>query len=63
MTAESYSRLPALIFALVAVLQLTRVITGLSVTVGFNTIPLWASFIACVVAAVLAWLGIRASRS
>ena len=54
MTAESYSRLPALIFALVAVLQLTRVITGLSVTVGFNTIPLWASFIACVVAAVLA---------
>jgi hypothetical protein len=63
MTAESYSRLPALIFALVAVLQLTRVITGLSVTVGFNTIPLWASFIACVVAAVLAWLGFRASRS
>jgi hypothetical protein len=64
MTAKNYSRLAALIFAIVAVLQLARAVSGLPVPVG-NTIsiPLWASWIACVVTAVLAWLGFNASRA
>ena len=49
MTAKNYSRLAALIFAIVAVLQLARAVSGLPVTVGTTiSIPLWASWIACV---------------
>ena len=64
MTPQNYSRLAALIFAIVAVLQLVRALGGWPVTVGGTvSIPLWASWIACVVAAVLAWLGFAASRA
>jgi hypothetical protein len=64
MTAINYSRLAALIFAIVAVLQLARAVSGWPVTVGTSiSIPLWASWIACVVAAGLAWLGFDASRA
>jgi hypothetical protein len=62
MSAENYSRLAGLIFAIVAALQITRALSGWPVTVGTISIPLWASWIACVVAAVLAWLGYDASR-
>jgi hypothetical protein len=63
MTARDYARLAAAIFAIVAVLQLGRAAAGLPLTVGTNSIPLWASWIACVVAALLAWLGFNASRA
>ena len=64
MTPQNYSRLAALIFAIVAVLQLVRALGGWPVTVGGTvSIPLWASWTACVVAAVLAWLGFDASRA
>lgn len=63
MTPEDYSRLAAFIFAVIAVLQFTRAVVGWPVTVGATVpIPLWASWLACVIAAVLAWLGFRASR-
>jgi putative Mn2+ efflux pump MntP len=63
MTAKSYSRLAAVIFAVVAVLQLIRAASGWSITVGATTsIPLWASWVACVIAGVLAWVGFDASR-
>lgn len=64
MTAKNYSRLAALIFAIIAVLQFARAVSGWPVTVGtIISIPLWASWIACVVAAVFAWLGFDASRA
>ena len=63
MTARNYARLAALIFAIVALLQLARAASGLPVTVGATSIPLWASWIACLVAAGLAWLGFDASRA
>ena len=64
MIAKNYSRLAALIFTIVAVLQLARAVSGWPVTVGTTiSIPLWASWIACVVAAGLAWLGFDASRA
>ena len=62
MTAKNYALLAALIFAIVAVLQLAPAVSGLPVAVGTTTsIPLWASWIACIVAAGLAWLGFDAS--
>jgi hypothetical protein len=64
MTAKNFSLLAALIFAVVAVLQLIRAVSGAPVTIGTTiSIPLWASWIACVVAAILAWLGFAASRA
>ena len=64
MSAITYSRLAALIFAIVAVLQLARAMSGWPVTVGTTfSIPVWASWIASVVAAGLAWLGFNASRA
>jgi putative Mn2+ efflux pump MntP len=63
MTAKSYSRLAAVIFAVIAVLQMIRAASGWPITVGATTsIPLWASWIACVIAGVLAWVGFDASR-
>jgi hypothetical protein len=61
MTAKSYCRLAALIFALVAALQLIRAVSGWPITV-VASIPLWASWVACVIAGVLAWMGFEASR-
>jgi hypothetical protein len=64
MTAKNFSLLAALIFGVVAVLQLIRAVSGAPVTIGtIISIPLWASWIACVVAAILAWLGFAASRA
>ncbi len=63
MTATSYSRLAGAIFALVALLQLMRAVTGWPITIGDMTLPLWPSWVACVVAAGLAWLGFTASRA
>ena len=61
MDAKSYSRLAGAIFAIIAVLQLVRSLSGWPVTVGGAAIPLWASWLACLVAGVLAWLGFAAS--
>ena len=61
MTAKSYCRLAALIFAVVAALQLIGAVSGC--TVGATTsIPLWASWVVGVIAGVLAWIGFDASR-
>ena len=62
MTAQSYCRLTALIFTIVAVLQLTRAVLGVEVTAGTMAIPVWASWIAAAVATALAWLGFGAAR-
>ena len=62
MTTENYSRLAGLIFAIIAVLQLARALSGWPLTVGTTSIPVWASWVAFIVAAILAWLGYEASR-
>ena len=63
MTARTYSKVAAAIFALIAILQLARAVGGWAITVGGTVIPVWPSWIACVVAAALAWLGFTASRA
>lgn len=63
MTAASFSRLAAVIFAIIAVLQLVRALAGWPVTLGGTLMPVWPSWVAGVVAAGLAWLGFTASRA
>jgi uncharacterized membrane protein YdjX (TVP38/TMEM64 family) len=51
------------VFSLVALLQLLRVALGWEVTVNGIFIPFWASLIACVVAATLAFMLWREART
>ena len=63
MNARSYSRLAALLFAIIAVVQFIRAAGGWQIVVnGTTSVPVWASWIACVVIAGLAWVGFDASR-
>jgi hypothetical protein len=61
MTATQYSLLAALIFALVAALQIVRAVMRLPITIGQTSIPIWASWLAGGIAIILAWLGYAAS--
>ena len=51
------------VFALVALLQLLRVAFGWEVIVNGSSIPFWASVIACVAAATLAFMLWRETHS
>lgn len=62
MTAQSYSRIAAVVFAVVALLQLSRALLGWDVSIAGLAVPLWASWIAVLVAGLLAWLGFTARR-
>jgi hypothetical protein len=53
---KPFTRVAVVVFSLVALLQLLRVALGWDVTVGGILIPSWASVIACVVAATLAFM-------
>jgi hypothetical protein len=61
-TAKNFSLLAAVIFTIVALLQLSRAVAGWEVTVGTTVMPLWPSWIAAVAAGTLAWLGYGAAR-
>jgi len=63
MTAANYSLLAAVVFAVVAILQMVRAVMGLPVTIGRTSVPISASWVACGVAIILAWLGYAASQS
>jgi hypothetical protein len=51
---KPFSLIAALVLGLVALVQLLRLIFGWSVVVNGFSIPLWASAVACLVAALLA---------
>jgi hypothetical protein len=63
MTVKSYCTLAAAAFALIALLQLARAVLGWPVTVTGHSVPLWASWIAFVVAGALSVVGWRAGAS
>ena len=62
MAPKNYSLLAGLIFGVVALLQFARAISGWPMTInGTISVPVWASWIACIVAGSLAYLGLQAS--
>jgi hypothetical protein len=63
MTAAQFSLLAAIIFGVVAIAQIVRAITGLPITIGRTSVPIWASWVACAVAIILAWVGYSASHA
>jgi hypothetical protein len=63
MDAKGYSRLAAVIFAIIAMLQLLRALSGWPLTLNGVPVPIWASWVACFVLFAIAWLGFSASKS
>ena len=59
---KPFTTVAVVVFSFVALLQLLRVALGWEVTVNGILIPLWASVIACVVAATLAVMAWRETR-
>jgi len=64
MTLRNYALLAAFVFALIALLQLLRAVSGWPpAVIDTWTVPVWPNWIAFVVFAVLAWFGFRAARA
>ncbi len=64
MTPKNYALLAAVIFTIVALVQLSRAaLLGFQTIIGSHTISIWASWIAFVVAGALAWSGFNAARA
>ena len=59
---KPFTLIAALVFGLVALLQMMRLMLGWPVVVNGFAIPLWASAVACLVAAVLAVMVWREAR-
>jgi hypothetical protein len=59
---KPFSFIAGLVLALIALVQLLRVILGWSVVINGFAVPLWASAVACFVAAVLAAMVWREAR-
>jgi hypothetical protein len=60
---KPFTTVAVVVFSLVALLQLLRVVLAWEVTVNGFHIPLWASIIACAVAATLAVMLSREART
>jgi hypothetical protein len=60
-STKTFCTLAAAIFALIAFLQLIRIVMGWSITVNGIDVPFWASWIAITVAAALSFVGFRAA--
>ena len=62
MASRQYALVAALVFTVVAVLQLARALYGWPVIIGSIEIPVAASWVAAAVASVLAIIGFMTAR-
>jgi hypothetical protein len=60
MTSQGFSRLAAIIFAFGALAQLSRALMGFNMMAGSMMVPVWLSWLAALVLALLAWAGFMA---
>ncbi len=61
--SRPFTTVAAIIFGLMALLHLYRLFTHFQIIAGSHPIPLWASYVAIVVAGLLSWGLFRESRS
>jgi hypothetical protein len=60
---KPFTLIAALLFAIAALLHLYRLFTHFQIVAGSHEIPMWVSYCAILVAAILAWGLYRESRS
>ena len=63
MTPKTFCTVASLVFAIVALAQVTRAALGWDLIIGGLAIPVWASWLAFVLAATLSVLGFRAAKT
>jgi hypothetical protein len=63
MNPRTYFLLTAILFSIICLVQLSRITFGWEVIVGGWSVPMWLSWLAVVVTAVLAFFGFTYSRS
>lgn len=63
MEPKDFSLLAAAIFAVVALLHLIRAVGQWPVVIDTASIPVWVSWVACVVTGALAAIGFAAARN
>jgi len=61
--SRPFTLIAAIIFGLMALVHIYRLFTQFQVIAGSHSIPMWASYIAIVVAGLLSWGLFRESRS
>ena len=59
MQQAAYNTITAVLFLVVALLHLLRIIFGWPTQIGDASVPIWASWLALVVTAALAYFGFR----
>jgi hypothetical protein len=59
MSQRAFSIVAGIIFLIVALAHLCRLILGWHITIANLVVPLWISWIALVIAAFLAWQGLK----
>jgi protein-S-isoprenylcysteine O-methyltransferase Ste14 len=62
MGSRPFTLIASIIFALVAIIHVVRLFTHFHMVVGTHVVPLWASWVCILVAAILAWGTYRESR-
>ncbi len=60
MTPRNFSLTAAIVFAIIALVQLTRAVFGWEVMINAYALPLWLSWVAFIVAAGLSCFGWKA---
>lgn len=59
---KPFTTIAAVGFAIIALLHVWRIVAGTEITIGGNVVPLWASWIAFAVTALLGVMLFRESR-
>jgi hypothetical protein len=60
--SRPFTWIASAIFALMALAHLYRVFTHFQIIVGSHSIPMWCSYVAILVTAVLSWMLCREAR-
>lgn len=60
--AKPFTWIAAVIFALVALVHIVRLFTHFKVEFGTHVIPMWVSYVAIVIGALLSWMLCREAR-
>ena len=63
MNRKSYFYITAIVFFVVGLVHLLRIILGWEAAIGGWIVPMWLSWLALIVSAVLAYIGFTHARS
>ena len=60
--SNTFTWVAAIVFALMAIVHIVRLFTHFRVTVGTHDMPMWCSYAAILIGALLSWMLCREAR-